>query len=66
MHFGDDNEEMGEENDEFENEEEQEQNEERDTLLKTLTQNIGEDVMQIPDPIIQVYYDKENFCDYQP
>ena len=66
MHFGDDNEEIGEENDEFENEEEQEQNEERDTLLKTLTQNIGEDVMQIPDPIIHVYYDKENFCDYQP
>ena len=46
--------------------EEQEQNEERDTMQKTLTQNIGEDVMQIPEPPIHVYYQPENFCDYDP
>ena len=65
MQFDDDN---GEENDEYENDEmeEQEQNEERDTMQKTLTQNIGEDVMQIPEPPIQIYYQPENFCDYDP
>ena len=55
-----------EENGEYDNMEEQEQNEERDTIEKTLTQNIGEDVMQIPEQPIFLYYNPENFCDYIP
>ena len=62
MNF-DDNE---EENGEYENDNMEEQNEERDTMQKTLTQNIGEDVMQIPEQPIHVFYDPENFCDYEP
>ena len=38
----------------------------KDSLIKTLTQYIGEDVIQIPEPIINAYYEPENFCDYQP
>ena len=61
----DENEEMneGENVEEEENGEYEEQ--ERDTLLKTITENIGEDVMQIPDYLI-AYYNEENFCDYEP
>ena len=55
-----------ENNDEDNNEFGEEQAEERDTFQKTLTQNIGEDVMQIPEPPIHTYYDAENFCDYTP
>ena len=55
-----------EENGEYDNMEEQEQNEERDTIEKTLTQNIGEDVMQIPEQPIFLYYNPENFCDFIP
>ena len=57
-----------EENNEEDNNEygEEEQVEERDTFQKTLTQSIGEDVMQIPEQPIQIYYDAENFCDYTP
>ena len=39
---------------------------ERDTLEKALTQNIAEDVMQVPEFPIQFYYEKQNFCDYKP
>ena len=49
-----------------ENEYMEEQGEERDTFQKTLTQNIGEDVMQIPEQPAILYYDQENFCDYKP
>ena len=61
----DENEEMneGENVEEEENGEYEEQ--ERDTLLKTITENIGEDVIQIPDYLI-AYYNEENFCDYEP
>ena len=38
----------------------------KETLHKTLTQNIGEDVMQIAEHPNQVYYDEEVFCDYKP
>ena len=54
-------EENGEENEYIE-----EQVEERDTFQKTLTQNIGEDVMQIPEQPTNVYFEEENFCDYIP
>ena len=54
-------EENGEENEYIE-----EQVEERDTFQKTLTQNIGEDVMQIPEQPVSVYFEEENFCDYIP
>ena len=52
----------------FEDEQEgdEEQAEERDSLIKTLTQNIGEDVMQITEFPINIYYNKDNFCDYIP
>ena len=50
----------------FEDENGEEQAEERDSLHKTLTQNIGEDVMQIAEHPNQVYYDEEVFCDYKP
>ena len=60
MHFDE------EENNEEEYDENDEQNEERDTIQKTLTQNIGEDVMQIPEQPINVYFDPDNFCDYTP
>ena len=67
-HF-EEQEENGEIKDEGENVEEEENGEyeeqERDTLLKTITENIGEDVMQIPDYLI-AYYNEENFCDYEP
>ena len=56
-------EEMQYEDGEYENENNEE---ERDTLEKTLTQNIGEDVMQIPEYPSDIYYTKENFCDYNP
>ena len=52
--------------DENEGENIEEPAEERDSLHKTLTQNIGEDVMQIAEHPNQVYYDEENFCDYKP
>ena len=66
VHIDDENNENEneEENGEYENMDEL--NEERDTIQKTLTQNIGEDVMQIPEQPIYVYYDPENFCDYMP
>ena len=60
MHFDE------EENNEEEYDENDEQNEERDTIQKTLTQNIGEDVMQIPEQPINIYFDPDNFCDYTP
>ena len=44
----------------------EEQEEERDTLRKTLTQEIGEDVLQIQEFPNHIYYKKENFCDYKP
>ena len=62
MHVEEEN--NGEDN--GENEYAEEQIEERDTFQKTLTQNIGEDVMQIPEQPIQYYYESENFCDYNP
>ena len=43
-----------------------EQIEERDSLKKTMTQNIGDDYIQIPEYPNNIYYDKENFCDYKP
>ena len=52
--------------DENEGENIEEPAEERDSLHKTLTQNIGEDVMQIAEHPNQVYYDEEIFCDYKP
>ena len=52
------------------NGEEDENNEgqimERDSLKKTMTQQIGEDVIQIAEHPNKVYYDTENFCDYKP
>ena len=60
MHFEEEN------NEEDNGEYGEEQAEERDTFQKTLTQNIGEDVMQIPEQPIQIYFNEENFCDYTP
>ena len=54
----------GEEN--VEGDEDGEQIEERDSLKKTMTQNIGDDVIQIAEYPNNIYYDKENFCDYKP
>ena len=31
-----------------------------------MTQNIGDDVMQIAQYPDNIYYDEENFCDYKP
>ena len=42
------------------------QQEERDTMQKTLTQEIGDDVMKIQEFPENIYYKKENFCDYNP
>ena len=64
MHFGEEDNDNEEENGEYEYNEEQ--GEERDTFQKTLTQNIGEDVMQIPEQPALLYYEPENFCDYKP
>ena len=55
-----------EDGNENEGENGEEQVEERDTLQKTLTQAIAEDVMQIAEHPNQVYYDEDNFCDYKP
>ena len=52
--------------DENEGENIEEPAEERDSLHKTLTQNIGEDVIQIPEQQIYFYHQPENFCDYKP
>ena len=52
-----------ENNEELENEE---QIEERYSLKKTMTQNIGDDVIQIVNYPIDAYYNKDNFCDYKP
>ena len=52
-------------NEEEEENGEYEEQEERDTLQKTITENIGADVMQIPEYLIS-YYNEENFCDYEP
>ena len=57
--------ENNENNEEEDNGEYVEEQEERDTLQKTLTENIGNDVMQIPEFLL-AYYNEENFCDYEP
>ena len=62
MNFEDEN--NGDNEQEFENMEGQ--IEERDSLKKTMTQNIGDDVIQIAEHPINVFYDKDNFCDYKP
>jgi NDP-sugar pyrophosphorylase family protein len=54
-----------EENYEENNGEYVEEQEERDTLQKTITENIGNDVMQVPEFLL-AYYNEENFCDYEP
>ena len=54
----------------FQDENEQEvdngQKKERDSLQKTLTQNVGENFEQIAEHPSNVYYNKDNFCDYKP
>ena len=44
----------------------EEQIQERDSLKKTMTQNIGDEVIEISEYPNNIYYDKENFCDYKP
>lgn len=70
-HMGENGEEINFEDENGEDEkgeeyEEEEQAEERDSLKKTLTQNIGEDVMQITEYPVNIYFKEENFCDYKP
>jgi hypothetical protein len=60
MNFEDENENNGG------NEQEYENIEERDSLKKTMTQNIGDDVIQIAEHPNNIYYNEENFCDYKP
>ena len=40
--------------------------EERDSLKKTLTQNIDADVKKISENPNNIYYNNDNFCDYKP
>ena len=65
MNFEDENQNNGDIN-KKEEENGEKKFEERDSLKKTLTQNIDDDVKQISENPNNIYYNKDDFCDYKP